>query len=165
MSGSLWLHRLQHSRLPSPSLSPGVCSIYVHWVDDAIHPLINWINFINLRKDVTLIYFFFLLSLCGNYVNILTHHKTACFQKCIPSLLKIRVWYSVHGTEVAHSRGWSAWDKGLSEYTQSSSEGTRSSGRHTALGNGTDSHSVWRPTTTKNDKLKFPAFVNLRSKI
>ena len=26
MSGSFWLHGLQHARLPCPSLSPGVCS-------------------------------------------------------------------------------------------------------------------------------------------
>ena len=63
VSDSLWLHGLQHARLPCPSLSPGVCSTYVHWVDDAIHPLNNWINFINLRKDVNLIYFFFMWEL------------------------------------------------------------------------------------------------------
>ena len=31
-------HGLQHARLPCPSLSPGVCSNYVHWDDDAIQP-------------------------------------------------------------------------------------------------------------------------------
>ena len=29
---------LQHARLPCPSLSPWVCSNYVHWVSDAIQP-------------------------------------------------------------------------------------------------------------------------------
>ena len=29
---------LPHTRLPSPSLSPGACSTHVHWVRDAIHP-------------------------------------------------------------------------------------------------------------------------------
>ena len=31
-------HGLQHSRLPCPSLSHGVCSNHVHWVSDAIQP-------------------------------------------------------------------------------------------------------------------------------
>ena len=31
-------HGLQHARLPSPSLSPRVCSTHVHWVSDAIQP-------------------------------------------------------------------------------------------------------------------------------
>jgi len=36
---SLWYPELQHARLPSPSLSPRVCSnSYVHQVDDAIQP-------------------------------------------------------------------------------------------------------------------------------
>ena len=30
--------RLQHVRLPCPSLSPRVCSIHDHWVSDAIQP-------------------------------------------------------------------------------------------------------------------------------
>ena len=37
-------HRLQHTRLPCPSLSPGVCSNHALWVDDAIkpsHPLLS----------------------------------------------------------------------------------------------------------------------------
>ena len=41
-SNSLWPHRLQHKRLPCFSLSPGVCSTHVHWVDVASqlsHPL------------------------------------------------------------------------------------------------------------------------------
>ena len=35
VSNSLWPHRLQGSRLPCPSPSPGVCSNHVHWVSDA----------------------------------------------------------------------------------------------------------------------------------
>ena len=31
-------HGLQHSRLPCPSLSHGVCSNHVHWISDAIQP-------------------------------------------------------------------------------------------------------------------------------
>ena len=31
-------HGLQHSRLPCPSLSCGVCSNHAHWVSDAIQP-------------------------------------------------------------------------------------------------------------------------------
>ena len=38
MSNSLRPHGLQYARLPCPSLSPGVCSIHVHWVSDAIQP-------------------------------------------------------------------------------------------------------------------------------
>ena len=36
LSNSLWPHGLKHARLPWPSLSPGVCSNYVHWVTDTI---------------------------------------------------------------------------------------------------------------------------------
>ena len=35
---SLQPHKLQHASLPCPSLSPGVCSNYVHRVGDAIQP-------------------------------------------------------------------------------------------------------------------------------
>ena len=35
---SLWPHGLQHTRLPCPSLSPGVYSNPVHWVGDAVQP-------------------------------------------------------------------------------------------------------------------------------
>ena len=38
MSNSLHPHGLQHTRLPCPSLSPGVCSNSCHWVGDAIQP-------------------------------------------------------------------------------------------------------------------------------
>ena len=38
VSDSLWLHELQHARLPCPSLSPGICSTHVHWVGDTIQP-------------------------------------------------------------------------------------------------------------------------------
>ena len=38
MSNSLWPHELQHTMLPCPSLSPGVCSTHVHWISDAIQP-------------------------------------------------------------------------------------------------------------------------------
>ena len=38
VSSCLRPHGLQHTRLPCPSLSPGVCSIHVHWVGDAIQP-------------------------------------------------------------------------------------------------------------------------------
>ena len=38
VSNSLGSHGLQHTRLPCPSLSPGVCSTHVHWVGDAIQP-------------------------------------------------------------------------------------------------------------------------------
>ena len=41
MSDSLWLHGLQHARLPCPSLShylPGFAQTHVHWVGDAIQP-------------------------------------------------------------------------------------------------------------------------------
>ena len=33
MSDSLWVHGLKHARLIFPPLSPGVCSIHVHWVE------------------------------------------------------------------------------------------------------------------------------------
>ena len=39
VSDSLRPHGLQHSRLPCPSPTPGVCSILVPRVDDAIQPL------------------------------------------------------------------------------------------------------------------------------
>ena len=38
MSDSLGPHRQHHARLLCPSLSPGVCSNYGHWVNDAIQP-------------------------------------------------------------------------------------------------------------------------------
>ena len=38
MSDSLQPHGLQHASLRCLSLSPGVCSTQVHWVDDAIQP-------------------------------------------------------------------------------------------------------------------------------
>ena len=38
MSDSLWSHELQHTRLPCPSLSPGVCSNSWPWIGDAIQP-------------------------------------------------------------------------------------------------------------------------------
>ena len=38
MSSSLWPHELQHTRLPCPSLSPGVCSNLCPWVSDAFQP-------------------------------------------------------------------------------------------------------------------------------
>ena len=38
LSNSLGPHGLQHARLPCPSLSPGVRSNHVYWVDDAIQP-------------------------------------------------------------------------------------------------------------------------------
>ena len=44
VSDSFWPHGLQHTRLPCPSLSPRVCSNYVHWISDAIqppHPLLS----------------------------------------------------------------------------------------------------------------------------
>jgi len=43
---TLWPHRLQHTRPPCPSTTPGVYSTHVHWVSDAIqlshphHPLL-----------------------------------------------------------------------------------------------------------------------------
>ena len=43
VSDSLWPHKLQHIRLPSPSPSPRVCSNHIHWVSDALlssHPLL-----------------------------------------------------------------------------------------------------------------------------
>ena len=42
MSDSLWLHGLQHTRLPCPSLSPRVCSnscLWSHWCIQPSHPL------------------------------------------------------------------------------------------------------------------------------
>ena len=36
MSDSLQPHGPQHSRLPSPTLSPRVCSNCIHWVSDAV---------------------------------------------------------------------------------------------------------------------------------
>ena len=44
MSNSLWLHGLQHARLPCPSPTPRVNSNSVHWVSDVIqpsHPLLS----------------------------------------------------------------------------------------------------------------------------
>ena len=38
VSNYLWAHGLQCTRLPWPSLYPGVHSNPVHWVDDAIQP-------------------------------------------------------------------------------------------------------------------------------
>ena len=38
VSDSLQSRGLQHTRLPSPSVPPGVCSNCVHWVCDAIQP-------------------------------------------------------------------------------------------------------------------------------
>ena len=38
MSEPLWPQGLQHTRLPCPSLSPGVCYIHIHWVSDAMQP-------------------------------------------------------------------------------------------------------------------------------
>ena len=38
VSNSLQPYGRQHTRLPCPSLSPGVCSIHVHWVSDTILP-------------------------------------------------------------------------------------------------------------------------------
>ena len=38
MSDSLQPHGLPHTRLPSPLLSPRVCSDSFHWVGDAIYP-------------------------------------------------------------------------------------------------------------------------------
>ena len=38
MSNSLQPYGLQHTRLPCPSLSPGVAQTYVHRVSDAIQP-------------------------------------------------------------------------------------------------------------------------------
>ena len=38
MSDSLRPYELQHTRLPCPSLSPGVCFTHVHWVRDAMEP-------------------------------------------------------------------------------------------------------------------------------
>ena len=38
MSSSLWLHGLQHTRLPCPSPTPSVAQIHVHWVSDVIQP-------------------------------------------------------------------------------------------------------------------------------
>ena len=38
VSNSLWPQRLQHTRLPCSSLSPGICSTHVHWGDVASQP-------------------------------------------------------------------------------------------------------------------------------
>ena len=38
VSDSLPHHRLQHTRPPCPSQSPGVCPGYVHWLGGAIQP-------------------------------------------------------------------------------------------------------------------------------
>ena len=38
MTNSLWPQGLQHTRLPYPSLSPGVAQTHVHWVNHAIQP-------------------------------------------------------------------------------------------------------------------------------
>ena len=38
VSGSLWLHGLQHARLPCPSPTPEARSNSFHWVSDAIQP-------------------------------------------------------------------------------------------------------------------------------
>ena len=38
MFDSLWLHGVQHARLPCLSLSPGVCSNSCYCIDDAIQP-------------------------------------------------------------------------------------------------------------------------------
>ena len=38
MSNTLWSHGLQHTRLPCPSLAPGVCSNSSPLIDDAIQP-------------------------------------------------------------------------------------------------------------------------------
>ena len=35
---TLWPHRLQHTRLPCPSVPPRVAQIHVHWIGDAIQP-------------------------------------------------------------------------------------------------------------------------------
>ena len=57
MSNSLWPHELQHTRLPCPSLSPGVFSIHVHCVNDAIqpsHPLLPPSSSLNLSQHLGL---------------------------------------------------------------------------------------------------------------
>ena len=44
VSDSLWLHAMQHARLPCPLPTPGVTQTHVHWVGDAIqpsHPLLS----------------------------------------------------------------------------------------------------------------------------
>ena len=38
MSDSLWLHGLQHDRLPCPYNLPELAQTHVHWISDAIHP-------------------------------------------------------------------------------------------------------------------------------
>ena len=38
MSNSLWLHGLQHVRLPCPSQTPRACSNSCHWVGNVIQP-------------------------------------------------------------------------------------------------------------------------------
>ena len=38
VSDSLWLHGLQHARLPCPSPNPEFTQTHVHWVSDAIQP-------------------------------------------------------------------------------------------------------------------------------
>ena len=38
MSDSLWLHGLQHARLPCSSPCPGVCQPHVHWFGGATQP-------------------------------------------------------------------------------------------------------------------------------
>ena len=53
MSNSLWLHGLQHTRLPCLSLSPEFSQAHVHWVSDAIqlsHPLLPTSPALNLSQ-------------------------------------------------------------------------------------------------------------------
>ena len=38
VSDPLWLHGLQHARLPCPSPTPEVTQTHVHWVSNAIQP-------------------------------------------------------------------------------------------------------------------------------
>ena len=88
MSSSLWHHGLQHSRLPCPSLSPGLCS--------ASCPLPWW-------RCLTISSFSALFSFCLQSFAILIQKELLCF--CFSSLfwscgygslLNVSVPYKVH---------------------------------------------------------------------
>ena len=66
---SLWLHGLQHTRLPCPSPPPRVCSNSCPWVSDAIQQSslclsISYHIFIKITRVRNLEYHFLWLSLC-----------------------------------------------------------------------------------------------------
>ena len=88
MSSSLWHHGLQHSRLPCPSLSPGLCPTSC--------PLRWW-------RCLTISSFSALFSFCLQSFSILIQKELLCF--CFSSLfwscgygslLNVSVPYKVH---------------------------------------------------------------------